>query len=252
MKKILLVFLIGLLASSSVSFAQCVIDTTITQAIVPPAGSRFDTLPNSDVIVILPYANVNQSYSEVLQFRVPSDTNFAGIAGTVESIKLMSILNLPSGMSLGCTPTNCVFIGGSFGCGELSGIPTTPDSIELSIAVEYTVTIGGASAPIKDTLGGFYLVIKGQVNQSELSLERPKVFPNPARDYIKISAGSLADSHMDIRIINLVGSEVFHRRFNANSGQALEISTADLKPGVYLYQIRSSGQSFSGKFSIVR
>lgn len=242
----------GILATSSVSFAQCVIDTTITRAIVPPAGSRFDTLGNGDVVVILPYANVNQAYSEVLQFRVPSDTNFAGIAGTVDSIKLMSILNLPAGMSLGCNPGNCVFIGGSFGCGELSGVPTTPDSIELSIAVEYTVTIGGASAPIKDTLGGFYLVIKGQVSQVELSLERPKVYPNPACDYIKISAGSMTDSRMDVRIINLVGSEVFHRSFNGTSGKAIEISTADLNPGVYLYQIRSSGQTFSGKFSLAR
>jgi hypothetical protein len=252
MKKILLSLFVGILALPSASFAQCVIDTTITQAIVPPAGSKFDTLANNNVIVILPYGNVNQSYSEVLQFRVPSDTNFAGIAGTVDSIKLMSILNLPSGMSLGCNPGSCVFEGGSYGCGELSGIPTTPDSIELSIAVEYTVTIGGASAPIKDTLGGFYLVIKGQVGSSEMHLTRPRVYPNPARDYIKISAGSMADSQMDIRIINLVGSEVFRRRFSGSSAQPMEISTASLKPGVYLYQIRASGQTFSGKFSIAR
>ena len=252
MKKILLSVVLGILFIPFMSNAQCVIDTTITQAIVPPAGSKFDTLPNNDVIVILPYANVNQAYSEVLQFKVPSDTNFAGIPGTVDSIKLLNILNLPAGMSLGCNPGNCVFPGDSYGCGELSGTPSTPDSVELSIEVEYTVTIGGASAPIKDTLGGFYLVIKGQIGNSEIAMNKPRVYPNPANNNIKISTGHFGDSNVEIRIVNLLGSEVYHRRFRGSAGQAYEISTANLKPGVYLYQIQASGQTHSGKFSIVR
>lgn len=251
MKKILLAFSIILLGVSSIQ-AQCVIDTTISRAISPPAGSRFDTVANNTVIVILPYAYVGQAYSEVLQFRVPSDTNFAGIQGTVDSIKLESILNLPAGMNLGCNPGSCVFPGGTFGCGALTGTPTKPDSLELVIAVEYTVTIGGASAPIKDTLGGFYLVVKGQIGQNELPVEKPRVYPNPASDHIFISAGHLQDSHMEIRIVNLVGSEVYHGSYSNNPGNPIRISTSNFKPGVYLYQLRSGDKSFSGKFSVSR
>ena len=80
-----------MLLSPAITKSQCVIDTTINDAIVPPAGSRFDTLPNSDVIVILPYATVGQNYSEALQFKVPTDTTFGPVMGTVDSIIVVSI-----------------------------------------------------------------------------------------------------------------------------------------------------------------
>lgn len=252
MKKILLALVLGVLSTPMVIIGQCAIDTTITDAIVPPAGSRFDTLANNDVVVILPYANVNQNYSEVLQFKVPSDTNFAGIMGTIDSIKLVGVLNLPAGMSLSCNPGNCVFIGGSFGCGELSGIPTQPDSIELSIAVEYTITIGTASAPIKDTLGGFYLVIKGQIGVREHTVNQPRVYPNPANDHIFLEPGDLHNGRVEVRIINLVGSEVLRKTFSGTSHQSIKISTSELKPGVYLYQVLNGKKTFTGKFSVAR
>lgn len=251
MKKILLALILGALLSPIASLAQCAIDTTINEAIVPPVGSRFDTLPNGDVIVILPYANVGQNYSEVLQFKVPTDTSFGPIMGTVDSIKLESVLNLPAGMALNCNPSSCVFIGGSFGCGELSGIPTKPDSLELTIAVEYTVTIGTASAPIKDTLGGFYLVINGQIGNSEISYEKPRVYPNPATNNLFVEPGDFRDTRIEVRVVNLVGSELYHRTYDG-SDPVLQINTADLKPGVYLYQLSNGSKTFTGKFSIAR
>ncbi len=252
MKKILLSLLIGAVMYPATMLAQCTIDTTITDDIVPPAGSRFDTLPGGEAIVILPYANVNQSYSEVLQFKVPTDTTFGGINGTVDSIKLLSVINLPSGMSLSCNPTNCVFIGGSFGCGELSGVPTTPDSIELSIAVEYTVTIGTASAPIKDTLGGFYLVTKGVVGAKEYEVNVPRVYPNPANDHLFLEPGDYFGGRTELRIVNLLGSEVFRNSYQNLNGEPIKLKTSNFKPGVYLFQLSNGKDSYSGKFSVSR
>lgn len=250
MKKILLSFLLAILMAPVLQ-SQCVIDTTITDILVPPTGSRFDTLPSGDVIVILPYAYVQQNYSEVLQFKVPKDTTYLGIAGTVDSIVLMNVLNLPAGLSLSCNPGNCVFPGGTYGCGEMSGIPTVPDSIELEVAIEYTVTIGTASAPIKDTLGGFYLVTRGQIGDNELAVQKPRLYPNPAGDYLYLDPGTQVEGSYQVRILNLIGSQIYQQSVD-HGHEPLRIGTSALRPGVYIYQLSSENKTYSGKFSIVR
>ena len=251
MKKILLPLAFILALSPGFLSAQCVIDTTITEIIVPPAGSRIDTLPDNTVIYILPYAYTGQPYSESLQFKVPEDTSFAGIPGTVDSITLVSVINLPTGMSLSCNPSNCLFLGGTFGCGELAGTPTVPDSVELQIEIKYTITVGTASAPILDTLGGFYLVTKGQIGINENELQKPRIFPNPANDRVFIETGSMNDSELELRIVNLVGSEVYRRSYTDHDPN-IQVNTSSFTPGVYLYQLKNANRTYTGKFSISR
>ncbi len=253
MRKLLLASLVALLAVPSLR-AQCVPDTTITNIVEPPAGSRFDTV-NGTPIVILPVAQVGVAYNEVLQFKVPSDTTYLGISGTVDSVKLVQIMHLPPAFTLSCNPSNCVFPGGTFGCGALTGIPANNDSIELEVVVEYTVTIGAQSAPIRDTLENYYLVVKGGgpvgLNE-EKAMSAPRVYPNPARDVLFIAGGLQHSGNVTLLITNLLGQQVKQQRLNRPKGTDLSINISDLKPGVYLYRLSSENGTFTGRFSIAR
>ncbi|MDZ7849039.1 MAG: hypothetical protein U5L96_21240 [Owenweeksia sp.] len=136
----LLLLTAGLLMGIGQVQAQCTPDTTITDLLVPPAGSRYDTV-GGEPIVILPYAQAYQSYSEVLQFKVPKDTMVFNLQGVVDSVRLLKVINLPPTLTMNCNPTGCKFIGGDYGCAEMSGIPQVPDSVEIRVAIEYWIRV---------------------------------------------------------------------------------------------------------------
>ena len=253
MKKIIFSVLFAFVGSLALS-AQCTPDTTMSGVIKAPAGSKMDTV-GSRPIVILPYAQVNQNYSEVLHFKIPKDTTYNGISATVDSVKLLNIMNLPSNFSLSCTPAGCVFPGESYGCAQLQGTPTTPDSIELEVVIEFSVTIGGASAPIIDTLGDYYLVVKGDpmsINEADANNLSPRIYPNPANEHVFIELNHQYAGSVSLEVMNLVGRKVFAQQFENRSSQAIKISTKHLNQGVYLYHLRSENKTFTGKFSISR
>lgn len=253
MKKILFT-LLGLFIGAGSLQAQCVPDTTINDILVPPAGSTFDTI-NGEAIVILPYAQVNQSYNAAMHFKIPKDTTYLGIQGTVDSVRLLEIRHLPTSFTLGCNTPRCSFLGGEYGCAYMTGTPTQPDSVELEVVIEYTVRIGNNSAPLVDTLGGFYLVISGPMSLEESALAEklsPRIYPNPARDHINVALGDWPRSEVQFEVFNMVGQTVLQSGYSHRPGLEKRLELNDLKSGVYLYRVSARGKSHTGRFSLVR
>lgn len=252
MKKTLLSIFIGLIGSLSLS-AQCVPDTNIQGVVVPPAGSQINTSTNT---VVLPYAFVGQSYSEVIHFKVPADTFFAGLGNIpINHVKLDGILGLPATFTLACTPSNCTFPGGTFGCAQMTGTPTVADSIALKVAIEYNVTISALPTPIKDTLEGYYLVVKGgTIGLSERAASKaPRIFPNPASKKIFLNFDSNSAEAGRLQISSVIGTLVYDRAIQTRSGEnQVEINTSKFKPGIYMYSLKADDKTFSGRFTISR
>lgn len=254
MKKLLLALLFA--SFWQLANAQCTPDPSMKGLIKPPAGSRFDTV-NGDPIVILPYAFVGQNYHEVLYFKIPSDTTAFGVTATINYVKLDTVLNMPANMSLNCNPSNCVFPGGSSGCASMDGLPNTPDSLEMRIAIEYNITISGLPTPIKDTLGGYYFVSKnaaiGLDEKNIASASKPQLYPNPASDRISIDCYASDNSPALLEITNVLGVVVSRRTFQLDQGSnTIKLNVNELKSGVYMYTLRQGGKAFSGRFTVSR
>ncbi len=255
MKKILLSLSVVLFTTFFTN-AQCTPDPSLSGLIVPPAGSRFDTI-NGTPFVVLPHGFVGQSYNEVLYFKIPSDTTAFGVQATINYAKLESVLNMPPGMSLTCTPATCKFPGGSAGCASMGGVPQMVDSVEIEIAIEYNVTIAGLPTPIKDTLGGYYFVTKpGQpVGIEEIAAKNttPKLYPNPAKNRLYIDYTSHASNVTEVTLTNMLGRVVDSKSFNTQSGSnTFSFDIHPLSPGVYMYTIRENQKTFTGRFTISR
>lgn len=252
MKKLLLSLFIAIFGLAEVS-AQCTPDPSIPGLIVPPAGSRFDTV-NGKPFVVLPYGYVNQNYHEVLYFKIPTDTTAFGLTATINYAKLDSVLNTPAGMALTCTPSDCKFPGGTSGCASMDGIPQQVDSVEIKIAIEYNVTISGLPTPIKDTLGGYYFVVKGgQVSLEENKIEnqKPTLYPNPANSKVFIDYNVQYSGEAELTLTNLVGRVVSRKAIDLNSGNnTFSMDVSHLNSGIYMYTIREEGKTFTGRFSI--
>ncbi len=253
MKKLLLAFLLGAIVSVNLN-AQCVPDTTIQGVVVPPAGSKIDT---TNGFVVLPYAYVSQNYMEAIHFKIPKDTTFPGIGSIpINYVKLDAILGLPSVFTLTCSPSNCTFPGDSYGCAEMTGIPTTPDSISLRVAIEYNITISGLPTPIKDTLEGYYLVIKAQpigLAERNMAKATARVFPNPAKENVFLNFEANGGKTASLQISSIIGTLVYDRTFTSVAGEnKVEINTSNFKPGIYMYSLKVDNKNISGRFTISR
>lgn len=255
MKKLILSLIIATLMITN-STAQCTPDPSIPGLIVPPAGSRFDTA-NGTPYVVLPHGYVGQNYHEVLYFKIPTDTMAFSVKATINHVKLESVVNTPSGMSLTCNPANCKFPGGSSGCASMDGVPQVVDSVEIEIAIEYSVTISGLPTPIKDTLGGYYFVTKGSqpVGLEEVSESKstPRLYPNPANDRLFIEYQGQAAASAEVTLTNILGRTVATRSFEVMSGSnTFSFDVQSFSPGVYMYSIQENHKTFTGRFTISR
>ncbi len=67
-----------------------------------------------------------------------------------------------------------------------------------------------------------------------------KVYPNPASDMLNIEMGKVYEL-TDVRILNILGKEVIHKRFERE--QLLKINLAKLSYGPYFVQIQTSKEN---------
>ncbi|AEV31439.1 hypothetical protein Oweho_0421 [Owenweeksia hongkongensis DSM 17368] len=255
MKKILLSISVVLFTTFFTN-AQCTPDPTITDLYQAPPGSRHDTAFGIPYVV-LPYAYVGQSYNEVLYFKIPVDTPAFGQTVTINYVKLDSVLGMPAGFTTSCNPAGCKIFGGSSGCLSMTGTPQANDSIELKVAIEYNVTIGGLPTPLRDTISGFMLVIKGGqpvgLDEVATSNKAPKLYPNPANNTLHIDyQGQVADE-AEVTLTNMLGRVVAAKSFDVRNGNnTFTFDVHSLSPGVYLYTIQENQKTFTGRFTISR
>lgn len=234
-KRLLLVLLI--VFTAQLTNAQCVPNTTITQAGIYP-DSATGLLPGV----------LNQTYNQIMQIKVPTDTTtiFLGntVAVTIDSISLASFTNLPPGISYACNPSNCKFVGGSNGCVLLSGTPTQAGTFH-PIAITRTkghLTQLGLSLPVQiDTVDYYTIVINtssGIANNQGLKFDLSQNDPNPFTSYTDLKFTTPHQMIVTLKIFNLIGKEVMHKTIQCQAGRnTYRLESVDFSPGVYMYTL---------------
>jgi len=86
------------------------------------------------------------------------------------------------------------------------------------------------------------------LDDNKLALNSTKIYPNPAKDNFTISFNNL-DGVKNIEIYNLLGKRVYD---NSTENDVLNISTTDLKKGVYLIRIFSENKKIHHSKLIVK
>lgn len=181
MRKTLLLFMM-IIGGAIHASAQCVPDASITQPGIYP-----DTTTN------LPVGTAGVFYSSDIQLKVITDTFASGFNVDVVDITVNSVSGLPAGFSYACTPSSCVFPGGSNGCIRLSGSNPTPGTYNLTVNVTlnglvfgsfpvsqaatiegYRIVLGAPAGPVADFAASSTTVCKGEsVTFTDLSSNGP-------------------------------------------------------------------------------
>lgn len=221
--------------------AQCTPDNSYTTAGIYP-----DTIP---------HAIVGQNYSEVLQFRVPTDSTFdyngQPAYCTVTSVVIDSVnwSGLDSkGFSFACNPGNATFPGGSNGCLLISGTAPTADMAgniyPLTVYLTYHLKFGG-TIPFDtgQAITDFFIQVddSGSASIHGVNVAGFEVFqntPNPFSTTTTIDFTSPSATTYNFLVYNMLGEVVYSKNVDARKGiNKVNFSAASLKEGIYLYSL---------------
>jgi len=245
-KSLLLICLI--FTSAFVVNAQCVPNTTITQPGIYP-----------DSATGLAPGVVGMAYTQVMQVRVPVDTTVLGLPFPVPvtSIALNSFSGLPPGLTYACTPSNCVFPGGTNGCVLISGTPTVAGNYLITAVITSTVSVFGAPISQVDTLSYYSIDVTGSATSiyesTGFGFYMNQNSPNPCNEFTDIHYAVPSAGEIDFRLFNLIGKEVYRSLLNATQGENdLRFDTRDLAPGVYMYTMIYNGETLTKRMVISR
>ncbi len=237
------------IASYTSSQAQCVPGTSTDPGITPDSATG------------LAPAVAGQPYNQVMQIVVPTDTvTMIGpipVPVTIVSISLTSFTGLPPGLTYTCTPSNCVFPGGSNGCVLISGTPTVSGTFN---PVAITASVGATplgNITQYDTISYYNIVVTGSgtgIDESTgLSFSMDQNSPNPCNEFADIRFVVPHMGEVEFRIFNLIGKEVYRSLINAEQGENnLKVDSRDFAPGVYMYTMSWNGETISKRMVISR
>lgn len=233
MRSFLRVFVFVSLISSS-AVAQCIPDLNITVPGIYP-----------DSATGLASGTVGLPYNQVIQIKAPTDTvifyqgNY--VVATIDSIILVSFTNLPPGITYACNPATCLFPGGSNGCVLISGTPSTAGTYNPVAIVRTKAKVFGFPLTQIDTVDYYTINISTTQGLSGAQSKKFEVFqndPNPFSSYTNISYYCPVPMTVSLKIFNLIGKEVFYKKYISGVGKNyVKLEADDFAPGVYMYSI---------------
>jgi len=251
MKKVLI--LVSLVAFGlSVMGQNCTVDATVATdpGIYPPAPGFID----SNGVIFMPNAEVGLPYDVTAQVKVPKDTlvDTLGfqLTVTIDSMKIHSLDNLPSGITYACDNNDCFWVGDANGCVRLTGTPgASAAGMTFLVPVK---TIGYGTMPILGSvIDTFFfdmrITVAGTISTEEFAANALLVFPNPANDYFEVQLPSqLAETNATLSLITTTGAMVAEERVSATT-EPTRFSTAHLPAGFYILHVSVGSQHFQEK-----
>jgi len=246
--KTILLSLFAFAAISLTATAQCVPDTSITHNV---PGIYPDEVTN------LPHAIVGIPYNTTLQMKVLTDT-VAVILGqnvdvTIDDITITTVSGLPPGYTYSCTPSNCVFPGGSDACVLIQGPAPTSQQIGMVYNIHVAATAHGhltsSGILVEDSANIDYYFIQVDDNVGILTLNSSRFevtqnVPNPFSGLSAVEFTSPHSSMTTVKVSNMLGKEVSTKTILAKSGiNKIMFNAKDFEPGIYFYTISSEKNS---------
>lgn len=180
------------ICSSLFSLAQpCTPDSTLKQTGIYPST--------------LPPAEAEKPYSQIVQFRLPTDTvaMYQGnpVNVKVDSVEIVEVLNMPPGLTYQCNPANCIMPTSRTNCATLSGIISTGN--EGHYQFEIVILIHGrvfGSFPVtqEDTIRSLSMDVNA-VGMEEADETGINAFPNPSSgEFFILTDEALVDGIYDL------------------------------------------------------
>lgn len=235
MKKIFYLFVLSVLVSNAV-VAQCTPNNSITATGFYPSS--------------LPDAVAGVPYTQVVQFKIPSDTTYLTYYAQVVSAQLTNLTNLPTGFTYACNVSNCTYSGGSVGCLTITGTAQSNQVSSYNLNAALTITGNVLTGPFAGT---WPMSINAPLNFNIVAGNSIAVNQGSAFSYVKkeneILFNNLSNGRLNVKIYDVLGSQVRNTSYQVVKGESTSVSTANLEAGIYIVTLQLNGKQETFKIS---
>lgn len=208
----------------------------------------------------LPFAMVGYPYYQVLTFRVPKDStlvyNGFPVLATVDSARLIFMGGIPPGFNYECTPANCTWKGGTLGCATFFGrtdSPSVAGKYPIKTYIQSWIKAAGTDFIRVDSSSNYNFRVLAFNGGIELEkVQTLKVYPNPAKNLIKVELGNLQSELNVLEMLDMQGKTVYKKVFDKPADYYIteEIVTGSFYPGLYIIRLSSSDKIALNKIQI--
>lgn len=206
----------------------------------------------------MPDATINLMYNQDFTILAPAEYILDTIGGVVidlHHIKIKDVGNLPPGITWVSNAEDSIFMVGTYYCVLLEGIPTLKGHFKLEIVIDvYIPGILGSPPIYVGTVTDSTSLAMNVTDPSAIGEFDPNLFklittsPNPFSESTDLKFQSAEPDEYSFEVFELCGNMVFVKKFQATSGiNILTFKGNDLKPGIYIYQLRNKHGLFTGR-----
>jgi len=277
MKKVIFTFLSAAMMFAGANAQYCGNSGT---SVCTPSGNltKPGLSPDSDS---LPSLINGTAPNTVIQFKNFDTIAFGGSTLTIQSLKVDTLDNLPTGLCWATNKANNTWNNQEDGCIKISGtVCSNPGQYKLRIIV--TANVGVPITTNADATGLKYFVRVKNTGDADVAVDttqsvpfnKPtgysatascgsgimesnlfentlRVVPNPFTSKANVSFYSTKSGLMTERMTNMLGSEVISNKIEIRLGENTStLDGSNLAPGVYFYSI-SDGKSVAMKRVVI-
>ncbi len=238
MKKIFTIAIISLFTISFVN-AQCTPDPNCIDIDEP--GEMCPAVLNDGMD--------NSYYEQTVTIIPPESVEYLGMTINLSHLKLVSITNIPPGLTYVSNATDDVFEIGSSYCILISGTPTTPGLYQLNIGVEpYILGFPSGNTIVDDTSLSILVVpMTGVDNINVVEFAVETAFPNPFEQNTEIKCTLPYSGKIEVLVFDELGRQVSKQEEVLPQGEnTLLINGENMLPGVYFYFVNFDQQMKNG------
>lgn len=190
----------------------------------------------------LPFAQINQAYSETISVMLFSDTmveaNGQTVKAVMDSMVLIDVMGLPTGINYRCKNGNNTFLPLKSSCIALYGTPTVEGTFPLDIPImSYAKVFGFVPITQGDTIKDYVLsVYDGATSITKIKANELSIFPNPASASLSVFSGE------EPKVLAANGSlQLLQWR---KEGRLFSADVSNLASGVYLIHAEGKSKRF--------
>jgi hypothetical protein len=235
MKKIIsLLFLVFPLAFTG--FSQCVPDA----AGCPDVGAPGEICP-----AILPEGTQGQTYSQSITIYPPATAEVGGVPLNLFQIELLSVTNLPSGMTYASNQADNIFLVNNYYCVLLSGTPADTGTFPLRITVmPYLSVFGVPVSTFTEVVDSTSVTL--QVSPQGNGIPRTETgfcWSNGSCFTPNLPGGFEAPKpeKVQLQVFNSLGHEIYFQEMFCQTGENyLPRELANLGRGLYFVSLTNS------------
>lgn len=230
MKQLVLLLSAFLIMSVSDIFAQC--------TPVPFSGP---SLTNPDTTAGIQVAAETQAYTQIIQIRIPADTNFNGAIIPIDSAGIENVTGMPSSISWLSNSPNNYWPGDTFGCVIIQGTPQIGEAGNYNVEIIINVHALGSTMPY--TLNYSFEILDASFAGIDLLKSQDfQVFqnqPNPFSYSTQINFFTPQNDITELNVFDILGNKVISRRKESKMGKnSFLIEKGNLPAGIYIYELK--------------